>query len=321
MREFRIRTDIERAVVNGYALPLGLVPGSSNDVAVPAPGYTVEFTPGEGDQPDTYLLHAVVSHDRLVPLVERTFGLLPPRVHPIVEIGSRDAYRSVDVYMAPDPIDLEQFLEAWTRYGEFLLEDGSIGCGANSDDPFVEVFLDQWKGLSVHVPPLMLEEVEGILGEAGLEAVAQTWPPMDEDTANAALQLRSVLAIDDEFSPGVEEMLLELRHAWGLELNVDPDTNVDEAGRPIGATLWHAMIIVDSTQNERDSAYASVWATAGSLAEMERLIDKALADYPDWRFGEIYTIDRVAFDERPDELADLAPRREAGVIHLVEFDW
>jgi hypothetical protein len=35
---------------------------------------------------------------------------------------------------------------------------------------------------------------------------------------------------------------------------------------------------------------------------------------------EVYTIDRVAFDERPDELADLPPRREKSEVHLVSFE-
>jgi hypothetical protein len=53
---------------------------------------------------------------------------------------------------------------------------------------------------------------------------------------------------------------------------------------------------------------------------MEELIDEALDDYPQWRFETIYTIDRVAHDERPDELADLPPRRDQPAVHLVRID-
>ena len=39
-----------------------------------------------------------------------------------------------------------------------------------------------------------------------------------------------------------------------------------------------------------------------------------------WLLEEYYTIDRVAFDERPDELANLAPRRSEAAVHLLTFD-
>jgi hypothetical protein len=53
---------------------------------------------------------------------------------------------------------------------------------------------------------------------------------------------------------------------------------------------------------------------------MEQLIFSALHGNPDWAFGEIYTIDRVAFDERPDELADLRPRGNQPQVHLVHIE-
>ena len=53
---------------------------------------------------------------------------------------------------------------------------------------------------------------------------------------------------------------------------------------------------------------------------MEELIDHALSESPDWRFGEVYTIDRVAHDERPDALAELSPLDRETKVHLVEFD-
>ena len=86
--------------------------------------------------------------------------------------------------MAQEPIPCEEFRRGWDRFEPFLLEDGSIGCGANSDDPFVEIFLDQWKGLSIHVPLLMRDKVEGALAKMGLREVPETWPEMDEDQAD-----------------------------------------------------------------------------------------------------------------------------------------
>jgi len=317
MRPFSLRSNLKRAVIDGFMLPLGLVPG---DIQAPNQGYTVDYTPGEDDEPDTYLFHVVVSHERLAQIIDRAFSLLPEEVYGIVEIGSRDAYRTADVYMAQEPVSVREFRAGWKRYEAFLLEDGSIAAGANSEEPFLEVFLDQWKGLSLHVPLSMRDQVEEILAGFGLTEVPSTWPAMDDQASEKALRLRPVLSLEDEYSPDVDELLLQLRHTWKLELNVDPDTNVDEAGRTLGRTLWHALVIIESVEDPDAGAYVSIWATAGSLGEMEELIDSALAGSPTWRFVEIYTIDRVAYDERPDELADLPTRREKAEVHLVSFE-
>jgi hypothetical protein len=327
-------------VVNGFALPLGIDPGAElSHFNAPMQGYTVAFTPGHEDEPDTYAYHIVVSHERLAPILHRAFELLPDEVFGIIEIGSRDAYRSTDVYIGQEPVPTDHFLEVWKAYEPFLLEDGSLAAGANSEDPFIEIFLDQWKGLSIHVPPDTQDKVEALLRDFGLEEVAHTWPSSDDhDEVTEGMFVRPVLELVDEYSPDVDELLLTLRHEWSLELNIDPESNVDDGGRSLGSTLWHAVVIVEeatpngevesdgretfkrSNQDQPRGAYASIWATARSLSEMERLIEQALGDHPEWTFGEIYTVDRVAFDERPDQLADLRPgRRETGV-HLVTFE-
>jgi hypothetical protein len=317
MRRFRLQSGLTRAVLGDVALPLGLRPLS---IPPPTQGYTVEYTPGEEDEPDAYVFQVLVSHELLAPLVDRMFGLLPDEVCGIVEIGSRDAYRSLDVYMAQEPIPFSVFRRGWEQYEAFLLEDSSIGVGANGEEPFVEIFLDQWKTLVAHVPLLMRDDVEQILGSFGLEEVASTWPVLEDDEVEGAMEVRSVLALDDAYAPDVDELLLQLRHAWQLELNVDPSRNVDEANRELGRTLWHATLLVESIRTPDDGAYASIWATARSLEEMDGLIRDALSPYPQWRFLEIFTIDRVPFDERPDELGDLPPRPTASGLHLVEFE-
>jgi hypothetical protein len=50
------------------------------------------------------------------------------------------------------------------------------------------------------------------------------------------------------------------------------------------------------------------------------MIQSAIEKYPQWEFGEIFTIDRVAFDERPDELADLRPSRREPQVHLITIE-
>ena len=326
MRAFRLRTDIQRVVLDGFALPLGLDPGWSQP---PTEGYTVAYNVGEDDEPDTYAFHAVVSHDKLQALVDKAFALLPDEVYAILEVGSRDAYRAIDVFLGREAVTRDEFLAGWKAFESFLLEDGAIAAGANAEEPFLEVFLDQWKGLGIHAPVDLRDDIEQMLHAFGLREVSQTWPvtfddngypeiPPDQETTGT---VRPVLLIEDEYSPDVDELLLELRHQWQLELNLDPNTNTDEAGRELGWTLWHAVVILEeNAQQPQKGAYMSIWATASSMAEMLGLIEDTLGRMNEWRYTEIYTIDRVAFDERPDELASLSPRRHKGEVHLVSLD-
>jgi len=318
MRDFIVRSDLKRSVVHGYALPLGIEAG---ELEPPCQGYTLAFWEGEEDQPDTYAFQVVVSHEKLLPIIHRAFDLLPANVIPIVEIGSRDAYRQVDVYMGTEAIPKREFLRVWRRYEPIILEDASIGIGASSDEPFIEVFVDAWKGLAICVPLELRERIEAMLHEFGLEEVPETWPSGPEYEALPGTSMRDVLELLDDQSPDIDELLLQLRDLWQLELDVDPETNVDDAGRQLGLTLWHAVVLADSADHDPDrGAYLSIWADASSLSEMESLIMAALDERPQWSFNSFYSVDRVAYDERPDELAPLPPRRREPKVHLVEVD-
>lgn len=317
---FLLRTDLERAVVDGFAFPLGLRP---NGLRPPPVGYSVEYVGGEDDDPDSYTFYVITSCERLGPLVEGLFGLLPDEVHPIVEIGSRDAYRALDVWMSDEPVPIERFLETWDEYRDFLLEDGSIAAGANGASPEIEVFVDHWKGVNVHVPLLMRDDVERVLHELGYEETGETWPELDEDEAARAMEVRPVLATTDDAELDMEDLLLDLRHAWGLELNVDPYENLDDTGRSLGRTLWHALVIVqpeDATDPGDRERFLSVWAAAESIAEVGELVDESVAEIGGWNLADVYTLDRVAFDERPEALDDLVPVPRRSEVLLVEFD-
>ena len=303
--------------MKGFAFPLGIDPGG---IDAPTQGYTIAYTAGQDDEPDSYVFQVVVSHEKLRPILQKAFELLPDRVYGIVEVGSRDAYRSVDVYMGEEAVGRQQFVKTWREYEPLLLEDGSIAAGANSDEPFIELFLDHWKGLHLHVPLDMREEVERLLHSFGLEEVVQTWAEPEDASVEDSTQLRPVLADGEEMSD-IDELLMELRRDWRLELNVDPETNVDEGGRELGQTLWHAIVVVDHAEKGAEGrADLSIWATAGSLNEMEGMIDKLLEEQEEWRFVEVFTVDRVAFDERPEELADLTPKRREAQVHLVTIE-
>jgi len=315
----RLRPDLERVRLGDFALPLGIDPV---DRRPPEVGYTVSYNPGEEDDPDTYTFHIVVSHERLKALLARVFTLLPTTVWPIIEVDSYDAYRTIDVYIAQEdgPVSRDAFIADWCDYEDVLLEEGALGAGANSEEPFIEVFVDQWKAVSVHVPLDMRGAVEAMLRDDGLSEVAQTWPEADAERSYDAT-IRPVLDGESEGGMSLDDVIVDLRHRWNLELNVDPDRNLDEGGRELGVTLWHAGIVVyDSDEARGRVGYMSLWASARSLTELEGLIEEAIARYPEWSSAyECYSVTRVAFDDRPATLNHIGPRQSQAVIHLVDI--
>ena len=318
MRTYRMRQDMTRCDAGGFLLPLGV-----EAVGLPRPteGYTLEYNALEQEGADSYSFHVVTSHQHVRAVLHAAFTLLPAEAYPVVEVGSRDAYRSIDVFSAGGPLKKRDLLEIWSEFETFLLEDATIGAGASADDPPMEIFLDAWKGISIHVPVHARETVETMLVGLGLREVPETWPVEIEREVVQASRVRDVLELVDDQSPDLDELLLQMREAWGLELDVDRDANIDEGGRSLGYTLWHAIIVVEPEDgSEQRGAYISIWSTALSIGQVEEMIADTLASMPEWSFQSIYSIDRVAFDERPDELGDLPPRRAAPAVHQVNID-
>jgi hypothetical protein len=320
MRTFQLRSDLKRHSLSGFQLPLGLEP---TEAIAPRQGYTVEFIGGQDEAPDIYRFEVAASFERIAPLLRELFELLPDEVYPIVESTGKDAYRPVDVFGARDSLDFDDFLETWNEYEQVILEDGGIGAGAQADEPYMEIFVDSWKIVGVQVPPDMREDVERILAQHDVQEVEHTWPPEVADRPDPPMAVREILVVEDESSPDIDEILFQLRDVWGLELEVDPEDNVDENGRRLGRTLWHAIAVVESPDGEEPmrAGYVLAWATASSLGELQRMILARLENQDEWVFrGQWYTQDRVAFDERPDALADLAPRRLRSEIHLFSIE-
>jgi len=336
MRPYMIRTDLSRVVLGGFSLPLGLEP---ENVPAPIEGYMVRFVASEEPEspassshddeheeeppepwPDSYRFEVAVSHEKLAPLLHRLFRLLPDDVFVTIEIGSRDAYRSTDVFSSVESLTRVGFRRVWDRYEEFLLEDCSMGLAVAGEDPAIEVFVDPWKGVVVHVPVELRDRAEEVLHEAGLSEQAKIWPDLTDDEYEQRMRLRSVLAVNDEYSPDLDELLLQVREELNLDLDVDPAVNVDDAGRALGYTLWQGLLILESTQDPYQGCYASIWATASSMNEFYEVAEEALSHHPEWRYTQTYTLDRVAFDERPDSMASLPARRRRAELHSLQFD-
>lgn len=319
MPRFVLRTDLDRVILNGFALPLGIVP---DDPTPPTAGYTLAYNLGEDDEPDTYTFSVVCSHEKVATIASWAFSLLPEEVSPIIEIDSADAYRATDVYLAAEetPIPRKDFFETWREFLPLLLEDGSIGIGANADDPFVEVFVDQWKTINIHVPIVMRDIVEEGLEKFDLQEVPETWAQPDDPQEETAT-IRPVLDTTQPDYGTLDDLLLELKRRWTLELNVDPDRNLDQAGRDLGMTLWNAIVIAeDASGDDKRGAFISVWLSARSLTEAEELVLRAVEQSSEWSYSETYHLNRVAFDERPDELASIPPRQEESGVHLVKIE-
>ncbi len=318
MRSFRLRTDLARESVGGFQLPLGI---EAAGVPHPTEGYLVTFREGEEEEPDTYVFEATASHERVRGLFRDALDLLPGEVRGILEIESLDAYRSLDVHLGIEPIDRDDFLADIAEFEPVILEDASIGVGGNADEPFVEVFIDGWKTVTIEVPIELKSRVESLLARHGLEETDETWPPDEEGRLFSTVTVRPVLQVTDTQDPNIDEIALQLRERWALELDIDPQRNLDEQGVELGLTLWHAIVMVVAADPAREAgAYVDVWATAGSLAEMEQLIDEALDAQDEWIFDGIYSVERVAFDERPDELAELPLRRSESGVHRITVD-
>jgi len=331
MNRFRIRTDLERARLGDFSLPLGLEP---LELGRPDQGYVLDYVPAGSDDPgtatrasagdapeaDAYRFHIVVSHERIRTLLRDLFALLGDEVDAVVEIGTRDAYRATDVYWSREPMPTARFLEVWTEYEPVLLEEGLIGAGATCEEPEIEIFVDEWKGITVHAPIGLRGEIERILHEHGLNERAELWPEYDERTLDRLVRVRPVLCMDDPYDPDIDEVLFQLRVEWDLELDIDPDANVDESGRDLGFTLWFASVLLGREDDELATAYLSLWATAGSLKELQFLVEKEMSRYPGWVPIDFYMVDRVAYDERPETLADLPPRHTSPLLHMSRID-
>jgi len=318
LRPFRLRTDLSRGTIGDFTLPLGVEP---NVLPAPTQGYVLTFNQANEEGPDTYSFDIVISHEKLAPLLHDAFEtLLPEEVFSIVEIGSRDAYRATDVFLSSEPIPRREFLDSWHEYESILLEDGTIGAGANHEDPYIEVFVDHFKGLFIQVPVDLRDQVEDMLQRAGLMEVTETWPESVQDLPYDVKMVRPVLDMSEGERDVIDELLFELRQVWALDLNIDAERNVDDSGRNLGLTLWYAEAILEHSDDAALMTSATIWATAGSLAQLAKLIEQAISRSGPWRFVDFYTVDRVAHDERPDELVDLPPRRKRAEIHLLQVD-
>lgn len=211
--------------------------------------------------PDRYVWDINIRHGRVEALIRALLAIMPGRVYPILDVLGNDAYREVDPYMAVELVGQERLAEGLRRFRSFLCEDGLVGFGAMSEEPFVYLFVDEHKIVTVRAEVAMKERVEAVLEAFDLP---QTDQLVGVDSATH--EHRSVLHAppDQPELLTAEEILEELQDIWNLELNLDPHTNLDEQGNELGETGWRALVRL--VGNAGTVRYVEAYLTADCYA-------------------------------------------------------
>lgn len=238
---------LERAIVEGFAFPLGVYPV---EAMTPKPGYTIQFEPADGDDeegeweewPDRYVFDIVMPATRMPLFCHLALATMTERLYPILDVLGQDAYREIDPYISYDLVGQDRILDAWRKYKDFFFEDGLVGFGAMSEEPFSYLFVDEHKIVTIRVEPHMKERIERLLRSFGLE------PMEDPAGADAAAHEHRGVLLAPESQPDLmtfEELVEALKVEWQLLLNIDPDRNVDDEGKDLGVTHWRCVVRVE----------------------------------------------------------------------------
>ncbi len=298
---------IRRVVIGNFQFPLGVYPVED---MTPAAGYSMAFEQADGgaegeweEWPDRYAYDIVVSAERLPTLVRTLLSLFEGRVYPILDVLGQDSYREIDPFISYELVGADRVFDAIREYADYFYEDGMCGFGAMSEEPFLYLFVDEHKILTVRAEVSLKERVERVLHAFDLE--------QNEEVAGAdaaAHEHRAVLKVknDDTVLMSSEEVVERLKDNWRLLLNVDPDTNVDDEGKDLGATHWRA--IVRCALADTAPRYAEVLFDANNLRHAEEVAFDALEDMATkeethWEDAGVMTLDRVSAEQFKQVLA------------------
>jgi hypothetical protein len=293
---------VSRKIIDGFKFPLGVYPVEDMK---PKAGYALLYEPADGDEfegeweawPDRYCFDAVVSADRVHSLARALMALLPGRVYPILDVLGLDAYREIDPYISYELIGADRLMEDVRRFHDFFFEDGMIGFGAMSEDPFFYFFIDEHKIVTIRARPEMKEKLERLLHCFDLEQMEE---PAGADAA--AHEHRGVLIAPDDVPDLLtfDEIVERLKDDWRLLLNIDPDSNIDAEGRDLGVTHWRCVVRCDIGPGTR--RYAEILLDAASLRTAEELAFdtcEALGEPEgiDWDDAFIVSADRIRAEQ------------------------
>lgn len=296
--------------MGSFSFPLGVYPVEE---MTPKAGYTMEFEPADGDNageveewPDRYVFDIVISSERLEPLCRSLLALFPGRVYPILDVLGHDAYREVDPYISHDLYGMDRYTDFLRRFRAYFFEDGLCGFGVMTDEPFLYMFVDEHKIVTLRCQPELKEKVEKVLHAFDLE---QMEDPAGADSASH--EHRGVLLFQDN-RPDLlnhDEILELLRDEWRLVLNVDPDANLDEHGQDLGVSPWRCLVRLGMDQDDK-CRYADILLTAPNLRRAEEAAAEACEDLlpkrsKAWDEVSIIHADRLA----PEDMAHILKER------------
>lgn len=234
----------------------------SPERGLPQPGESADWE----EWPDRYVFDVLIRASRVDAFLRSLFSLFPGRVFPILDVLGNDAYREIDPYVAYELVGIERFLDAVRRFRGYLLEDGFVGFGVMNEEPFLYVFVDEHKMVTIRAEAALKERVEQVLAAFDLKQIESL-----AGADSAVHEHRGVLEApaDRPDLLTAEEIVEELRDIWGLELNIDPHRNLDDQGRELGITGWRCVVrLVPPDGMVR---YLEVCLTAGSLMEAHDL--------------------------------------------------
>lgn len=264
---------LSRVEVGEFDFPLGVYPVTPAE-AEPRSGYVTEFEQSDGDEtgeweewPDRYMFDIVAPRRRIEMLCLSLFSLLPGRVFPILDVLSEDAYREIDPYIAYESVSFERFLDEVRRFRPWFFDDGMVGFGAMSLDPFVYVFVDEHKIVTARVETSLKERVEKLLAAFEIPQVQEL-----AGVDSTEHEHRSILALelDGQQFASHAEIVERLRERWMLSLNLDWDSNTDDDGRTLGVCCWR----VDVRRFDEEDQEAGRWEVllaASTLSEAEQI--------------------------------------------------
>lgn len=331
MARCRVDQSIERVTMNGFAFPLGVYPveeieakpgytmafepadgdGPSLGGAGGSGGFGTESSGNGGGErsgsdgggggggesgeweewPDRYVFDILVPATRLEPLCRSMLALLPGRVYPIVDFLGQDEWREVDPYVSYDLVGIDRFLETLRRFAGFFFEDGLAGFGAMSEEPFVYVFVDEHKVVTVRVEAGLKERVEAVLAAFDLE-LREELLSADSATHEHRTVLEAPDGRHDLLNP--DEIMEGLRDEWHLVLNIDPESNVDEEGNDLGVTGWRCIVRFDpplekgEDEGAKPSKAGGTSAAGGSEESAEVATGGASVQWPEARYCQVF---------------------------------
>jgi hypothetical protein len=270
---------LERTKTGEMTFPLGVYPVETIE---PKPGYAVEFESADGAEdgsdleewPDRYVYDIVISADKLPALVLQLMAMMPLRVYPILDFLGHDDFREIDPYISYERLGVDRIIDGLRQFTGFFYEDGMCGFGAMSEEPFIYLFVDEHKILTIRAEASLKGRVVELLHAFGLEEMPE---PVGVD--GAAHEHRSVLVVPDgrENVLAAEEIVGYLRQEWRLTLNVNPESNVDDEDNELGVTGWRCVVRFVRGQ-DGPVRYAEVLLWAGNIAEAEVMIHTAIEE-------------------------------------------